>query len=902
LRFRVRFVDCSTESCALIHTFIKLLSDDFSRAMAVLLRSPVAAILILLAMTGCPAAAEPLYEREADGHFIYYPAGENEIAERLAAEVAGMHRFLEKYRLTVKAPVHVILDNKRDTPRPEVNVIPHREIRLPLRAPGVFEDGWLQPDPWRYYLFKGLCLQAIYGMRSGLPGAAARGFGEIVSPNVVLPEWITDGVCHWLYTRFDARSPQDVLNDALFRFTPLPDLDDVSNHPEKWPGHYTYRVFGRRFVAWVAERYGWDGLYGFLHEHGRGILPIEIDLKAERSLGQTWPGLWRLFRQAFPNPGVRDDGIHLIGYWSDPFIFWNRAGVYPGVQKIGHRGRYGFLDADGALWLSQYDEEGASKLVRFAGDQPVWLANKHIWDPGPGGVAVGRDGHRPCLVVFPTDMSGWTLPQRLSNKLRPESIPAPDGVIQLCGPVMDRRGRIAVAGNTKGNWDIWLYDKGWRRLTESLAADIDPWFEAGDILYATSGDGTFRIIDTDGRLRSACDTMAVMPRDGNCLCLSGNGWSLTPILPDRSGSARNRDAKTGETPGVHPGGRSPTDHREDTAQPTLADVGRENPAVERRYHPLRSVLPNYLTPELFIGESDLQLGVSTLGYDVSGDYTVDGGIRYSTDSEYWSLRAGVSAMRVGLRYTRYPFSYGPALSPPVDESRQEVKAYWRPWESEKVELSVNYRIFEDNLADSGNDTDTWGALHLLETHGRHGFWMNMEWFTDDSLSLFGGGKLVFGDSIYTMLHMQAGKTWGSLTPGHNTFRIGGNVVEGYFTQRPSRLFPLRGFESNFLDASQAVTSGLEIFWPLANLQAGYKTLPLFLHRMMLGTFVDTGIAAESFSGKDILVAGGVELVTSLEIAWGNFSSFRIGAAWPLRQPEGLDEKGPVFLIQLGKPL
>jgi hypothetical protein len=72
--------------------------------------------------------------------------------------------------------------------------------------------------------------------------------------------------------------------------------------------------------------------------------------------------------------------------------------------------------------------------------------------------------------------------------------------------------------------------------------------------------------------------------------------------------------------------------------------------------------------------------------------------------------------------------------------------------------------------------------------------------------------------------------------------------------------------------------------------------------MMVGTFVDAGMAADPFTAADILVGGGVELVTSLEIAWGNFSSFRIGVAWPLRQPEDLDQQGPVFLIQLGKPL
>jgi hypothetical protein len=40
----------------------------------------------------------------------------------------------------------------------------------------------------------------------------------------------------------------------------------------------------------------------------------------------------------------------------------------------------------------------------------------------------------------------------------------------------------------------------------------------------------------------------------------------------------------------------------------------------------------------------------------------------------------------------------------------------------------------------------------------------------------------------------------------------------------------------------------------------------------------------------------------MEIAWGNLSAFRIGVAWPLVQPDFLNEKGPKFVFQLGKPL
>ena len=218
------------------------------------------------------------------------------------------------------------------------------------------------------------------------------------------------------------------------------------------------------------------------------------------------------------------------------------------------------------------------------------------------------------------------------------------------------------------------------------------------------------------------------------------------------------------------------------------------------------------------------------------------------------------------------------------------------------ELSVNYRTFEP-LEKSGSKKDElWGALRADEEFGDLRLWGNLELYTEGTQSLFGGFRFLFGETIYSSIHLQAGKSWGDIRAGHQTYRIGGNVVEGYFTQRPTRLFPLRGFESNVLDASQAVTAGVEFFWPLANLQTGYKTLPLFLHRLRLGTFIDAGAASESLSWDDRLVSIGIELLTSMEIAWGNFSGFRMGIAWPVRQPDYLDEEGPIFLIQLGRPL
>jgi len=175
-------------------------------------------------------------------------------------------------------------------------------------------------------------------------------------------------------------------------------------------------------------------------------------------------------------------------------------------------------------------------------------------------------------------------------------------------------------------------------------------------------------------------------------------------------------------------------------------------------------------------------------------------------------------------------------------------------------------------------------------------------FSGNRQSLSGGLRLLFGDETLTSLHMMFGRAWGEPMLGHTTFRIGGNISEGYFTRRPPKLFPVRGFDSDLVEAPTAAGAGIEVYWPLANLQKGYQTLPLFLHRLRLGTFVDTGIAGEDVTSDDWMVSAGFEFVTSVEIAWGNFSTFRMGMAWPVVYPNFVKDDNPKFFFQLGRPL
>jgi hypothetical protein len=855
-----------------------------------------------LIWTGC-SKSFAMVTIETDGVLLHFPEGEAAIADRLHHNLPDILSFLQKKGLPVKRPLHIVVDQDQDEPDVQVHVIPHLEIRIPLRAPGVLEEGYTEADPWSYFMFKGLCLQGIYGLRSGVPGVLYKGFGAIVSPNVVLPPWIDGGICNLLYALYLDKAIQDPFEAALFRSTPPPDLEIISHHPQIWPGYFAHRIYGKPFISWIHQEYGWSKILTFLQIHGGGLIPIEIDLKAREAFGKTFSALWRDFQRPYAQPGLAPPAILARGYWAEPFVYWNRAGVFPGKLNIRNRGRYGVVDADGTLWLSEFNK--SAKLFGYAGGRVLPTSREHIWDPGPGRVAVSRNGRRPCLMVFPDDGKGGVGQIDSVDTDELAVIEAPPGVLALSGPVRNERGAIAVAANILGNWDIWIYDDGWMQLTQTPSIELDPWWEGDTVVYASNATGRFQIHAADREPITAVDNMALLPRHGKFLRLVTNGWRIGNYKIARSAF---------EAPAYPP--------------PAPAYRGSEAPARSAHpYSPWKSLWPNYIRPDLFADISDLQVGLATKSHDVSGDYRLNAGMRYSSDTDYFALRVGAQAKTLGTQFTRYPVSYSTDVDQIIDESRQEARLFWRPLELvrpetdhllrasngtdhfEGLELSLNWRNWEplntrppDPSATPSGD-EVWLGIGLAKQAELLSVWSSLELFSKDRQSLTLGGRLLYGEKTLTSVHLLLGRAWGEAPDqGHTTFRVGGNVSEGYFTRLPPKLFPVRGFSANLIEAPQAAAGGIEVFWPLANLQMGYATLPLFLHRLRLGTFVDAGIAGESLHSDDWLVGAGFEFVISAEIAWGSFSSFRMGVAWPLVYPEYVQDTGAKFVIQLGRPL
>ncbi len=824
-------------------------------------------------------SAFALKVKKTGGFYIYFPEDAGPLAARIASWCGPMAAFLEEQDLPIKHPVHILLDQNLDQPKAITQLFPHREIRLPMRAPGVFEDGYTQSDPWQYYLFKGLCVLGIYNERSGLPAGAYRLFGEIISPNTILPDWTIDGISHLLYERYALGRVSDPIAEAILNAGAIPSLDRVSHHPEIWPGEFSYRIYGRPFIRWLYQRFGWERMLHFLQLHGRGILPIEIDLKAISAFGMSWNQLWDIFQSQHTPEASQSNGMPIVGYWEAPYFYWNGTGVYPGIVQSGKRSRYGFVDKESWLWLSEYID-GISKIRIQRRGTIRNVVNDHVWDPGPGSVAVTRYLYTPSLILFGPRI-GTTLMDGNDEVVPIEcKIEAPAGVLQMSGPVMDELGRIAVSANIEGNWDIWLYDDKWYRVTEAPSVETDPWWIDGKLIFASDTSGTFQVYTTNMEPLTHTANAALLPRGHTYLDLDAAGW-------------RRRSFDTRQvSPLPEAFAKSP--------KPALDKAKQENKYQE--YSAWKSLWPNYIGPDYFFNIDDFQLGVSTNASDVSRAYTWNAGVRYNLDDEKVTWRLGYRAKEFSARATRYPLRYVTQRETAVDEQRLEINVSWSPMVMKEMTLAVNWR---DSTPENGHidaQEDWWASISWKDRVGSSHAAVNLDAFNDNSQSFYGELLYWYGEKVNTIIRFRGGKTWGDFNPGRNTFRMGGNSGEGHFTQRSSRLFALRGFDSNIIEAGQAASANLDILWPFAKLQSGYKTLPLFLHNITIDTFIDTGFAADHFTWDEILISAGIEVITSMQLAWDNKSSFSIGLAWPLRKPSDIEQDGPTILILIGQPL
>ena len=242
-------------------------------------------------------------------HFaISYHQGLEVQALELAHVTEEVHAILSPHLQWVPLErTQVVLVDATDSPNGYASALPGNRIVLYTTAPdagsalGNHQD-WL----WAIFVHEYTHTLQI-DMVDGLPLVARFILGRTITPNSVMPRWLTEGYAVYLETLYTAGGrARSTTTDMLIRAAALdgtwPRIDTAEGFGSRWPGGQLRYLFGGRFHLWVAgevDARGGDGRAAwvdFHRRHSRFVVPFL--LPSREAFGATFVPMWQRWRRA----------------------------------------------------------------------------------------------------------------------------------------------------------------------------------------------------------------------------------------------------------------------------------------------------------------------------------------------------------------------------------------------------------------------------------------------------------------------------------------------------------------------------------------------------------------------------------------------------------------------------
>ncbi len=238
-------------------------------------------------------------------HFrVHHSEGAEALAQRTAGALERARELLAPYFPALPTGrTEVVLADDTDEANGLATIFPYDAIRLVATPPDSLSDlndfaDWLLSLAAHEYVHI-----VQMNVRGGVPAAVDTVFGKILVPNAMAPPWLIEGmpVLHEsgpghgrnASALFDMYTRAIVLEGGLFP------LSVVSNPPLDWPLGNMWYLLGGRFLSFLHERNGADGLRAFLAGQGRMVWPYAVGVVAEDTLGgKDFPALWSEFGKA----------------------------------------------------------------------------------------------------------------------------------------------------------------------------------------------------------------------------------------------------------------------------------------------------------------------------------------------------------------------------------------------------------------------------------------------------------------------------------------------------------------------------------------------------------------------------------------------------------------------------
>jgi hypothetical protein len=160
-----------------------------------------------------------------------------------------------------------------------------------------------------------------------------------------------------------------------------------------------------------------------------------------------------------------------------------------------------------------------------------------------------------------------------------------------------------------------------------------------------------------------------------------------------------------------------------------------------------------------------------------------------------------------------------------------------------------------------------------------------------------------GEHHVIAVRFAGGSTTGDRNLGR-VFLLGGAGPNGSVIDFGSSAFSLlRGFPSNTFGGTRIAVANVDYRWPIAKIERGLGTWPIFLHTIHAAVFVDAGHAwtppAQRFSASDIKTSIGAELSADFILAYRLPLTATFGAAWG-RDGSRLVANGATVYLRIGR--
>jgi len=245
---------------------------------------------------------------ETEHFYVHYYAGEEEVADRVAAVAERAYDHLSvAYGHDVYLKIHVRVIDTTDEANGRATANPYPQITAYAAAPYALHaleayDDWID-ILITHELNHVIHIDTVHGIPRLVNAIFGFGvLGKVTSPNLVQPRWVFEGFATHDESYFTSQGRhRSAQFDMYLRMAVLDrgfqTIDQVSSGARLWPHGSSVYVYGLHLMHYIASRYGRDKLRELSHIYGRQAIPFGINRAVKKVLGVDFYQLWDEFRR-----------------------------------------------------------------------------------------------------------------------------------------------------------------------------------------------------------------------------------------------------------------------------------------------------------------------------------------------------------------------------------------------------------------------------------------------------------------------------------------------------------------------------------------------------------------------------------------------------------------------------